>query len=121
MALIKCNECGHDVSDRASACPHCGFPVAVSAIANTAWVKFPVWGHQMYCNNCYIYNSAGEVLAQCKQGEVASFKCEKPMKITVHMQNCFRKPSIEVKPGAKVQAFFRGFGMVFLETVDEFV
>lgn len=24
MALIKCNNCGHSVSDRATLCPHCG-------------------------------------------------------------------------------------------------
>ena len=28
MALIKCNECGHEVSDKASACPNCGCPIA---------------------------------------------------------------------------------------------
>lgn len=27
MALIKCKECGHEVSDKASACPNCGCPV----------------------------------------------------------------------------------------------
>lgn len=27
MALIKCPECGRDVSDRAKACIHCGFPL----------------------------------------------------------------------------------------------
>lgn len=24
MALIKCKNCGHMISDRASTCPHCG-------------------------------------------------------------------------------------------------
>ena len=28
MALIKCTECGHDVSDRASVCPNCGCPIS---------------------------------------------------------------------------------------------
>lgn len=28
MALIKCIECGQMVSDRAKACPHCGYPLA---------------------------------------------------------------------------------------------
>lgn len=28
MALIKCPECGHQVSDKASACPNCGCPIA---------------------------------------------------------------------------------------------
>ena len=31
MALIKCEDCGRDVSDRAPACPNCGAPVATAA------------------------------------------------------------------------------------------
>ena len=27
MALIKCKECGHEVSDKASTCPNCGCPI----------------------------------------------------------------------------------------------
>ena len=27
MALLKCPECKHDVSDKAAACPHCGYPI----------------------------------------------------------------------------------------------
>lgn len=27
MALIKCNECGHEVSDKASMCPNCSCPI----------------------------------------------------------------------------------------------
>ena len=27
MALIKCKECGHEVSDKASVCPNCGCPI----------------------------------------------------------------------------------------------
>lgn len=27
MALIKCRECGREISDRAAACPHCGLPL----------------------------------------------------------------------------------------------
>ena len=27
MALIKCSECGKEISDRARSCPHCGCPV----------------------------------------------------------------------------------------------
>lgn len=26
MALIKCEECGKEISDKATACPHCGVP-----------------------------------------------------------------------------------------------
>ena len=27
MALIKCPECGRDISDKAGRCPHCGYPI----------------------------------------------------------------------------------------------
>jgi len=27
MALVKCSECGKEVSDKAGACPHCGNPM----------------------------------------------------------------------------------------------
>jgi len=27
VALIKCSECGKEISDKASACPHCGYPM----------------------------------------------------------------------------------------------
>ncbi len=30
MALIKCSECGKEVSTKATACPHCGCPAAVT-------------------------------------------------------------------------------------------
>lgn len=33
MALVKCEDCGRDVSDRAPACPNCGAPVAPSSQA----------------------------------------------------------------------------------------
>ena len=35
MALIKCPECGNDVSDVAKACPKCGFPIATEDNAST--------------------------------------------------------------------------------------
>jgi hypothetical protein len=31
MALKKCSECGHEISDRAVACPQCGCPTGVGA------------------------------------------------------------------------------------------
>ncbi|MCL4400099.1 zinc-ribbon domain-containing protein [Patescibacteria group bacterium] len=27
MALMKCSECGKDISDKAAACPYCGNPI----------------------------------------------------------------------------------------------
>jgi hypothetical protein len=36
MALIKCKDCGHDVSTAAEKCPHCGAPAAKVTAAKTA-------------------------------------------------------------------------------------
>lgn len=33
MALVKCQECGKDVSDKAPVCPHCGAPVDEGAVS----------------------------------------------------------------------------------------
>lgn len=35
MALIKCPECGKEISDKASACIHCGFPLSLLKKENT--------------------------------------------------------------------------------------
>ena len=34
--LIKCPECGHDVSDLAPSCPHCGYVLAAASAASSA-------------------------------------------------------------------------------------
>lgn len=48
MALIKCPECGKDVSDKAPACIHCGYPLqgqqsAVSSPATSKRVVIPTF------------------------------------------------------------------------------
>lgn len=35
MALIKCSECGKDISSQAPACPNCGKPQAISGAVPT--------------------------------------------------------------------------------------
>lgn len=35
MALIHCPECGREISDKASACPGCGYPIAPDSTAST--------------------------------------------------------------------------------------
>ena len=40
MALIKCSECGREISDKAPACVHCGCPTSVS-VQNTVPTSAP--------------------------------------------------------------------------------
>lgn len=32
MAIIKCPECGHNVSDKAKSCPNCGYVLEIDPI-----------------------------------------------------------------------------------------
>jgi len=46
MALMKCPECGKEVSTAASTCPHCGYPLKKEAQISyqTMTVKIRCWG-----------------------------------------------------------------------------
>lgn len=37
MAMVKCSECGKDVSSEAAACPHCGVKIASGESGCTQW------------------------------------------------------------------------------------
>ena len=50
MALIKCEECGQMVSDKASACPHCGCPVKMPMVCPECGEA--VTEGDSYCQKC---------------------------------------------------------------------
>ena len=45
MALIKCPECGREISDKAKACPHCGCPIESSSSAVRIRLPRPIRKH----------------------------------------------------------------------------
>ena len=46
MALIKCPECGNVVSDMATACPKCGYPIEIELHNSPAEKKYYVAAKQ---------------------------------------------------------------------------
>lgn len=44
MALIKCKECGKEISDKADSCPNCGIPLKKMKIGNTTKISSRMWG-----------------------------------------------------------------------------
>lgn len=50
MALMNCKECGQQISDSASVCPHCGAPVVKDVYCPACGTKVP--GNVRFCPNC---------------------------------------------------------------------
>lgn len=117
MAMIKCPECGKEVSDKALQCPNCGVPIA--AQAKDVMIRFPIWQGQLLNNKCYVYaKSDNSVIAEARQGETVTFECEEPIEIYVVVKGSFGKPEVIVKPGDRYNVGYRGFGKIYLEKVD---
>jgi len=53
MALIKCEECGKDVSDKAPQCLSCGVPIADTK--KDVMIHFGIRGGQIIYSPCYIF------------------------------------------------------------------
>lgn len=48
MALIKCPECGQEVSDRASVCPKCAFPLSELKTDGDVKIKYTIkWPYRV--------------------------------------------------------------------------
>lgn len=118
MAMIKCSECGAEVSDRAQACVRCGNPIA--AVPQAVTIKFPVVQGQMLNTKCFVY-ADGREIAQCRQGETVTISCTGPMDIQVAVKGSFGRPGISVQPGDKCNVGYRGFGKIYIEKVDAIV
>lgn len=50
MALIKCKECGHEISDKASMCPNCGCPLEKGLACNECGAS--ISRADKICSNC---------------------------------------------------------------------
>lgn len=54
MALIKCSECGNEVSDKASSCPKCGNPIANEKKSRICpYCKGAISNTATKCVHCY--------------------------------------------------------------------
>jgi len=77
MSLIKCPECGKEISDKAPACIKCGFPLSVE---KSVEILMPCLSEKygddiilpatVYCDGRFVWNG--------RSGQVAYFEIEKP-------------------------------------------
>lgn len=98
MAIIKCPECGHQISDKAHVCPSCGVEIAgkVTKCANCGEVYFL---EEETCPNCHqpnpLYRSSVRATATKQSAEQKFQQPSTPAQQsdeTVSQQNSSREP-----------------------------
>lgn len=134
MALIKCPECGREVSDRATVCPNCAYPIAETKNNSMAMIKIPQYKQSvsnpnlflaMVSNAKVVITSEGKKLWEGKPGQIARFNIDKPTEIRIDI-NSISKPLIDVvNPGCKYElvkdAGLHWWDHYFLSEVDSLV
>ena len=106
MALIKCKECGKEISDRAKICPNCGCPLSDILKKGIVRIKMPNnivqgWVGLFSSRDARIEDSKGNVLWEGKHGENAKFEIEEATEITIYLGGWANTVSGEVEPNKK--------------------
>jgi len=52
MSLIKCPECGKQISDQAESCPSCGLPMFTQTVSTT---EDSIWTRNRGCGDIFIF------------------------------------------------------------------
>lgn len=115
MALIKCPECGKEVSSVAKNCPFCGFPVAQS---QSNEVRISIDRHPDGTPRSYtIKEKGGRILkGWVRSGTVVTIKTDKPIYIEFWGGTLIEKMQCTafVQPGKKYRVTW---GVGFFEAV----
>lgn len=106
MTLIKCNECGKKVSDKAKSCPNCGNPINID---KSVKIKLPsqIGNMQRPIGYYVILDKNNKVIAKKRTGEIVEFNIDKPtiLKIKVGGLAGFGLNSLlfKIKPGGRYE------------------
>lgn len=82
MAMIKCPECGRMVSNMATNCPGCGYPISKSAVTGIIQVKLGMFQSSQGA----IISSNGKTLWSGRTGQIADLKIDRPTKVHIKYQ-----------------------------------
>lgn len=95
MALIKCPECGTEVSDKAASCPRCGCPINVAS--NPALIRFEQTYAMRY--TCTVTCKGKDYT--CKQGESVSIDITEPTTVQIKISGGQGSTSSQILPGRR--------------------
>lgn len=106
MALVKCKECGKEISDKATACPNCGCPLSEFTLEGTVRIKMPNdivegWVGLFSSRNATVEDSNGNILWKGKHGENAKFTISEPTEIIIKLGGWANNVSGIVEPRRK--------------------
>ena len=90
MALIKCPECGKEISDKAKVCINCGCPLEEVSTTGIVRIKMPnniVEGlvGLFSSRRAVVQDKTGKILWEGKHGENASFSVDGPTSINIDL------------------------------------
>ena len=91
MALIKCPECGKEISSLAKVCPNCGCPSEIMTTGGTVKIKMPLINLGCIAvfstspRSAIVKTSDGKILWEGHHGETAVFEIPEPMDITIDL------------------------------------
>lgn len=89
MALIKCPECGNDVSDKAKVCQNCGCPVETMTPDGVVRIKMTTINKAvMTSQKVTLSDLDGNKLWEGHAGEIAEVYLEKPTKVKIRYHMC---------------------------------
>ena len=121
MALIKCPECGREVSSRAQACPQCGCPIAAAKTSGPVAIRISKNIQNAIVKICVI-DSSGNCLGEAKMGGVIRFELEKPTRIKIVARNLLTDKTHyegEIKPNKRYEVAFQPGGFSIHYTLNE--
>lgn len=100
MALINCPECGRQVSDVATSCPTCGYPIAKNNPKGNVIIRMDLAG---YALNIVVFEAQSKKeLWRGKTGNTAIIPVDGPTEIEIKGRNMGRT-SATVKAGERYE------------------
>lgn len=104
--MIKCPECGKEISDKAAACPNCGCPLSEMVTSGVVRIKMPNnivegWVGLFSSRNATVTDKNGKVLWKGQHGENANFTVDEPTEIVINLGGWANEVSGTVYPKKK--------------------